>query len=82
MREDNFRSPVGSRSESRAHDDDDRRVPEWLQLAQSYVLYQRKHPQKTPPEKGLRMGTIFYELYQPWEDPWKDEAHDADEGSS
>ncbi len=75
MRSDSSRSAAGRRRENSDYgeDSDHRRVPDWLQLAQSYVLYQKKHPEKTPPRKGLRMGTIFYELYQPYVDPWDDD---------
>ncbi len=57
------------------HRNHHRHVPEWLQLAQSFVLYQGKHPEKADPKEGLQMGTIFFELYQPWRDPWENDHH-------
>ncbi len=41
--------------------------PPWLQLAMAYVPYQPLHPAKMSAEKALRKGTLFPDLYRPYE---------------
>ncbi|MFO8060718.1 MAG: spore coat associated protein CotJA [Bacillota bacterium] len=44
--------------------------PPWLQLAMAYVPYQPLNPPTVAPDRAIRKGTLFPDLYRPYEPRW------------
>ncbi len=41
--------------------------PPWMQLARAFIPYQPLRPRKMPARDALRRGTLFPDLFRPYE---------------